>query len=70
MHSRTPFNLKERCQLFVRSHDVAFAIVAVSINNKNPAFLATDDGNASPTPTGLAQTIRDDFPIFPFQIDR
>ena len=48
--ARHPFGFKKGCQFFVRSHNVAFAIVAVSINNKNIAPLVIDDRNASPAP--------------------
>jgi hypothetical protein len=35
--SRYLFGFKKGCQLFVRSYDVAFAIVPVSINNEDIA---------------------------------
>jgi hypothetical protein len=55
--ARDLFRFKKRCQLFVRSHDVAFAIVAVSINNKNVAPLVIDERDASPVLARLAQAI-------------
>ena len=45
--ARNLFGFKKGCQLFVRSHDVAFAIVAVSVNNGDPASLFIDDRDAA-----------------------
>jgi hypothetical protein len=47
---RQIFNFKKRCQLLIRAHDGAFAIAAVSINDKDSALLASDERDASPAP--------------------
>lgn len=59
-------SLKKRCQLFIRVHNVAFAIVAVWVSNEDSSAVEINRCDTAQSPTGLTQRISEHFPVAHF----
>jgi hypothetical protein len=60
------FESHKRSQYFVRSHNDTLSIVVVCIDNPDCSPFAIQRGHPAQTPTGLAEIVRDAFPILLF----
>jgi hypothetical protein len=57
------FQFHKRSQLFIRSHNETFPVVAMRVCNKNGSPVAVQGCDAAPRPTGFAEIVSDDFPV-------
>src|SRR5260370_19714220 len=58
------FKFHKRGQLFIRTHNEALSIVAMRVSNEDCSPFRIRDCNAAPTPSGVAEIVSDDFPVF------
>jgi hypothetical protein len=58
------FEFHKRSQLFIRSHDVTLSVIAMRIDNPDCPPFAIQSCDSAPTPTGFAEIVSDDFPVF------
>jgi hypothetical protein len=58
------FQFEKSRQLFIRSHNETLSVVAVRVCNPDRSPLRINRRDAAPTPTGFAEVVCDDFPVF------
>jgi hypothetical protein len=49
----------------VRTHNETLSIVAMRVSNEDRSPARIHGCHATPTPTGFAEIVSDDFPLFP-----
>jgi hypothetical protein len=57
------FELNKRSQPFIRVHNVTLS-VAMRVSNEDCSPARVHGCDAAPTPTGFAEIVSDDFPVF------
>jgi hypothetical protein len=57
------FEFKKRSQLFIRLHNERLSVVALCVNSEDRSPVGINRCDATPTPTGFAEIVSDDFPI-------
>jgi hypothetical protein len=57
------FQFQKRSQLFIRSHNQTFSVIAVRISNEDRSPVGINRCDITPTPTGFAEIVRYYFPI-------
>ena len=55
---------EKRSQFFVGGDDESLSVVAVCISNEDRLSVGINRCDAVPTPTGFAEIVSDDFPVF------
>jgi hypothetical protein len=58
------FESHKRSQLFIRVNNETLPVVAVRVSNEDCSPVGIHGCNAAPTPTGFAQIVSDNFPVF------
>src|SRR5262245_20039627 len=61
---RSRNKLNKRTQPFVRSHSETLPVAAMRVGNEDCLFVGIHSCNTAPTPTGLAEVVSDDIPVF------
>jgi hypothetical protein len=61
---RDPLKFKKHSQPFIATNDKSFPVVAVGVSNENGSTVGINRGDAAPSPTGLAELVRNYFPMF------
>jgi len=56
------FKFDKRSQLFIRTHNETLSVAAMRVNNEDRSPVRINRRDTAPTPTGVAEIVRDDFP--------
>jgi hypothetical protein len=62
MDTNRSFQFQKRRQLFIRSHNETLSVIAASIRNPDRSPFAIQ--KPASTPSGFAEIVSDDFPVF------
>jgi hypothetical protein len=62
--SNRRFQFYKRRQLFIRTHNETLSIVAMRVSNPDRSPVGIDSCDAAPTPTGFAEIVSDQLPVF------
>jgi hypothetical protein len=62
------FQFHEPRQFFIRVHNEPLSVAAMRVRDKDGSPVGIHGCDAAPTPTGLAEIVSDDFPVFPLLI--
>jgi hypothetical protein len=54
----------KRRQLFIRTHNETLTVATMRVRNPDCSPVEVHGCNAAPTPTGFAEMVSDDFPVF------
>jgi hypothetical protein len=64
MSGNHPREFKKRSQLIVGARDEPLPVIAMRVCNPDRFPFAIHSCNTAPTPSGFAEIVTDDFPIF------
>jgi hypothetical protein len=54
-------------QFFIGAHNETLSVVTMCVSNPDRSPARVHSCNAAPTPTGFAEIVSDDFPVFHFR---
>src|SRR5436190_23854352 len=57
------FQLHKCSQPLIRSHNETLSVVAICVSNPDPSPVVINRCDTTPTPTGFAEFVSDDFPV-------
>jgi hypothetical protein len=57
------FKFQKRRQLFIRTNNETFSVTAIRVSNPDVRPLESMADTPTPTPSGFAEIVRDDFPV-------
>ena len=58
------FKFDKRGQLLICAHNETRSVVAMSVRDEDCSPIGIQSCNTAPTPTGFAEIVSDDFPVF------
>jgi hypothetical protein len=64
MDTNRSLQFQKRCQYFIRVHNIAFAVVAVCVSNKDRSPVCVHSCNTAPGLTGFAEFVGNQLPVF------
>jgi len=62
-HPDAPLRVEKRNQQFILAYNKPLSVVAMRIDNPDCSPLRIQGGDTTPTPTGFAEIVSDNFPI-------